>query len=166
MAPGGRLGEDPGGSAVHLLEEALHVERGPREDHQLPVVGLSDGPLVAEENGWRDRDGVVKVLVETNTLGAVRVKRSSRAGSSDGAGELELSNVLTSVSDNNSGLHLRPRLDLRVVNEGHNVLPQLQGTRSSSTILAAHQILRAGSGRPAVQMLVSHFPQVPFYLTA
>ena len=78
---------------MHLLEETLHVERGAGEDHQTAVIGLSDRTFVTEQNCGRLCDGVVKVLIETKTLGIVSIKISSDAGSSDGAREFELSNV-------------------------------------------------------------------------
>ena len=117
---------------MHLLEETLHVERGAGEDHQTAVIGLSDRTFVTEQNCGRLCDGVVKVLIETKTLGRGRVKCSSCAGSSDGAKEFELANVLTSLGHSCSKPHLGACRDLLVVKEGHHVLPQLEAAGPSS----------------------------------
>ena len=149
VAPSGRLGSNPAWCSEHLLEQTLHVESRPWEHHQAALVRLSDGTLVAEQNGRRFVLGVVEVLVETRTLWKLSVKVSSDAGSSDGAGELELAYVATPVTQSLAHLHLGAGLELLVVEERHDVLPQLQRAVALARLLAGHQVGGAGSSRPS-----------------
>ena len=150
VAPGGRLGRHPVWCPEHLLEQTLHVESCAREHHQAALVSLSDGTLVPEQDGRGLVLGVVEVLVETDTLGNVSVKVSSDAGSSDGAGEFELSYVATPVTESGAHRHLGAGLELLVVEESHDVLSQLQRAVALARVVAGHQVSGAGSGRPPV----------------
>ena len=150
VAPSGRLGSHPAWCSEHLLEQTLHVESCPREHHQTALISLSDGTLVPEQNGRRFVLGVFEVLIETGTLRNLSVKVPSDAGSSDGAGELELPYVATPVNQSVAHLHLGAGLELLVVEERHDVLSQLQRAVALARVLAGHQVGGAGSSRPPV----------------
>ena len=78
----------PGGpdwSAKPLQKQALHVEDGPRVDQQLPAVRLGDGAaLVAEEDGGRPVQRVIKLLAEGQAAGRLTVQPATSAGSTPG----------------------------------------------------------------------------------
>ena len=68
--------------------------------HEFPISGLTNAPLVTEQNGRGFALGVLKMLIETRARGLDAFKTRLRAPSSDRSREGELPDVGASVDHN------------------------------------------------------------------